>query len=251
MMSLTLTGEPQMNALMKSTLITFIITRETNMVKAVRYIRTSSASNLEGDSESRQMDAIAKYADSQGYEIVSGAWDQAVKGSDSIHEREGFAKLITYCIDNDVSVILCENASRFARDVIVQELGYRELKKLNLQLIPVDAPDYFTGDSPSLTLIRQVLGAVSEFEKSNLVSKLRGARNRVKERNGKCEGRKSLKELMGDTTFISMIKQVKLLRKHNKTYASIAGVLASKGYVQPQTGRPFNQSQIMRLIKRG
>jgi hypothetical protein len=30
MMSLTLTGEPQMNALTKSTLITFIITREAN-----------------------------------------------------------------------------------------------------------------------------------------------------------------------------------------------------------------------------
>jgi DNA invertase Pin-like site-specific DNA recombinase len=221
------------------------------MVKAVIYIRTSSATNLEGDSEDRQRDAVGRYAESQGYEIVSGAYDQSVKGSDSIHEREGFAKLIQYCLDNDVSVILCENASRFARDLVIQEMGYRELKKLNLQLIPVDAPDYFTGDSPSLTLIRQVLGAVSEFEKSNLVSKLRGARNRVKERNGKCEGRKSLKELMGDTTFISMIKQVKLLRKHNKTYASIAGVLASKGYVQPQTGRPFNQSQIMRLIKRG
>jgi DNA invertase Pin-like site-specific DNA recombinase len=221
------------------------------MVKAVIYIRTSSATNLEGDSEDRQRDAVGRYAESQGYEIVSGAYDQSVKGSDSIHEREGFAKLIQYCLDNDVSVILCENASRFARDLVIQEMGYRELKKLNLQLIPVDAPDYFTGDSPSLTMIRQILGAVSEFEKSNLVSKLRGARNRVKERNGKCEGRKSLKELMGDTTFISMIKQVKLLRKHNKTYASIAGVLASKGYVQPQTGRPFNQSQIMRLIKRG
>ena len=221
------------------------------MVKAVRYIRTSSASNLEGDSESRQMDAITKYADSQGYEIVSGAYDQAVKGSDSIHEREGFAKLIQYCVDNDVSVILCENASRFARDVIVQELGYRELKKLNLQLIHVDAPDYFTGDSPSLTMIRQILGAVSEFEKSNLVSKLRVARERMKVKNGKCEGRKSLRELMGETTFISMLRQVKSLRKHNKNYASIAGVLASKGYCQPQTGRPFNQSQIMRLIKKG
>ena len=221
------------------------------MVKAVMYLRTSSATNIEGDSEDRQKDAIARFADSQGYEIVSGAYDQAVKGSDSIHEREGFAQLIQYCVDNDVSVILCENASRFARDVIVQELGYRELKKLNLQLIPVDAPDYFTGDSPSLNMIRQILGAVSEFEKSNLVSKLRGARERVKAKNGKCEGRKNLKELMGDTTFISMIKQVKLLRKHNKTYASIAGVLASKGYVQPQTGRPFNQSQIMRLIKKG
>ena len=215
------------------------------------YLRTSSATNLDGDSEDRQKESIRKYADSQGIEIVQGAYDQAVKGSDSIHEREGFAQLIQYCIDNDVSIILCENASRFARDVIVQELGYRELKKLNLQLIPVDAPDYFTGDSPSLNMIRQILGAVSEFEKSNLVSKLRSARERAKARNGKCEGRKSLQELMGDSNYISMVKQVKSLRKHNKTYASIAGVLATKGYVQPQTGRPFNQSQIMRLIKRG
>ena len=221
------------------------------MMKAVMYLRTSSATNLDGDSEERQKESIRKYADSQGIEIVQGAYDQAVKGSDSIHEREGFAQLIQYCIDNDVSIILCENASRFARDVIVQELGYRELKKLNLQLIPVDAPDYFTGDSPSLNMIRQILGAVSEFEKSNLVSKLRSARERAKARNGKCEGRKSLQELMGDSNYISMVKQVKSLRKHNKTYASIAGVLATKGYVQPQTGRPFNQSQIMRLIKRG
>ena len=156
-------------------------------MKAVMYLRTSSATNLDGDSEERQKESIAKYADSQGMEIVSGGYDQAVKGSDSIHEREGFAQLIQYCLDNDVTTILCENASRFARDVIVQEMGYRELKKLKIQLIPVDAPDYFTGDSPSLTMIRQILGSVAEFEKSNLVSKLRGARDRAKAKNGKCE----------------------------------------------------------------
>ena len=114
----------------------------------------------------------------------------------------------------------------------------------------MDAPDYFTGDSPSLNMIRQILGAVSEFEKSNLVSKLRGARERMKAKTGKCEGRKNLKELMGNNTFINMVKIVKALRKHNKSYASIAGVLASKGYCQPQTGRPFNNSQIMRIIKK-
>ena len=219
------------------------------MIKAVMYLRTSSATNLDGDSEERQKESIAKYADSQGMEIVSGAYDQAVKGSDSIHEREGFSALIQYCLDNDVTTILCENASRFARDVIVQEMGYRELKKLKIQLIPVDAPDYFTGDSPSLTMIRQILGSVAEFEKSNLVSKLRGARERVKAKTGKCEGRKSLKEIMGDATFTSMVRQVKSLRKQNKSYASIAGVLASKGFVQPLTGRPFHKSQIMRLTQ--
>ena len=214
------------------------------------YLRTSSATNLGGDSEERQKDAIRKFADLQDMEIVSGAYDQAVKGSDSIHEREGFAQLIQYCLDNDVTTILCENASRFARDVIVQELGYRELKKLNLQLIPVDAPDYFTGDSPSLNMIRQILGAVSEFEKSNLVSKLRGARERIKLRDGKCEGRKNLEEILSKDAFATMMKIIKRLREQNKSYASIAGVLADKGYSQPSTGNPYNRSQIMRLIKK-
>jgi len=218
------------------------------MIKAVMYLRTSSATNLDGDSEERQKESIAKYADSQGMEIVSGAYDQAIKGSDSIHERKGFSALIQYCLDNDVTTILCENASRFARDVIVQELGYRELKKLNLQLIPVDAPDYFTGDSPSLTMIRQILGSVAEFEKSNLVSKLRGARDRIRAKR-KCEGRKSLKEIYGDLRFRTLQKKIIRLRKERKTYAKIAEVLASQGWVQPSTGQPFHRSQIVRLIK--
>ena len=219
------------------------------MRNVAMYLRTSSATNIDGDSQDRQVEAMETFAKANDMKIAVRVSDLAVKGSDSIYEREGFVKLIDYCVNNKVDTILCENASRFARDVIVQELGYRELKRLNLQLIPVDAPDYFTGDSPSLTMIRQILGSVAEFEKSNLVSKLRGARERVKAKTGKCEGRKSLKEIMGDATFTSMVRQVKSLRKQNKSYASIAGVLASKGFVQPLTGRPFHKSQIMRLTQ--
>ena len=218
------------------------------MKKAVMYLRTSSATNLDGDSEERQKEAIAKYAESQGMEIVSGAYDQAVKGSDSIHEREGFAQLIQYCLDNDVDTILCENASRFARDVIVQELGYRELKKLNLMLIPVDAPDYFTGDSPSLTMIRQILGSVAQFEKSNLVSKLRGARDRIRAKGKKCEGRKSLQEIYGIMRYRKLQKKVTKLSDQSLTYDRISQILSEQGWVQPSTGKPFHKSQIMRLI---
>lgn len=217
--------------------------------QAVYYIRTSSATNLEGDSEDRQKEAIFSYAEKNAYELVQGAYDQAVKGTDYIAEREGFSRLLEYCLEHDVNVILCENASRFARDVIVQELGYRELKKLELTLIPVDAPDYFTGDSPSLTMIRQILGAVSEFEKANLVSKLRGARERIKARKGKCEGRKSLKEIYGDLKYDRLVKSTKTLHNRgNLTYAKIAGILAEEGWVQPSTLQPFHKSQIMRLI---
>ena len=220
-------------------------------MKAVYYIRTSSATNLDGDSEERQKVAIYAYAEKNGYEIVQGAYDQAVKGSDFTGEREGYKSLLEYCLANDVQVILCENAIRFAREVIVQEFGYRELKKLNLTLIPVDAPDYFSGDSPSLTMIRQILGAVSEFEKSNLVSKLRGARERIKAEKGKCGGRKSLEEHYGSVRFGKLLRKTKKLSDTGLSLAKITGILAEQGWVQPTTLRPYNKSQVRRLLQRG
>ena len=220
-------------------------------MKAVYYIRTSSATNLEGDSEERQKVAIYDYAEKNGYEIVQGAYDQAVKGSDLTGEREGYKSLLEYCLANDVNVILCENASRFARDVVVQELGYQELKKLNLTLIPVDAPDYFTGDSPSLTMIRQILGAVSEFEKSNLVSKLRGARERIKAVKGKCGGRKSLEEHFGTFRFRRLVRRTRNLKRSGLSLSKIADGLWEEGWMQPTTLRPLNKSQVRRLIQLG
>ena len=220
------------------------------------YLRTSSATNIDGDSQDRQVDAILGYAKANGMEIaVKEALCLmgiiylvgAIKGSDSIHDRKGFAKLIQYCLDNNVDTILCENASRFARDVIVQELGYRELKALNLQLIPVDAPDYFTGDSPSLNMIRQILGAVSEFEKSNLVHKLRVSRERIKAKKGKCEGRKSLLEHYGKDKFNKLKKEVKKLRGNGLSFQKATIVLAEQGYLQPTTGKALHKSQLMRL----
>ena len=220
-------------------------------MKAVYYIRTSSATNLDGDSEERQKVAVYDYAEKNGYEIVQGAYDQAVKGSDFTGEREGYKSLLEYCLANDVQVILCENASRFARDVIVQELGYQELKELNLTLIPVDSPDYFTGDSPSLTMIRQILGAVSEFEKSNLVSKLKGARKRIKKKNGKCEGRKSLEEIYGKARYKKMLKLVSKLSKQGLSLAKVSKALAEKGWVQPSKLKPYHRIQIHKFKKLG
>jgi DNA invertase Pin-like site-specific DNA recombinase len=60
----------------------------------------------------------------------------------------------------------------------VQETGYAMLKERGIELIAADKPDAFLDDTPTAKLIRQVLGAVSEFEKAMVVSKLKGARER-------------------------------------------------------------------------
>jgi hypothetical protein len=53
------------------------------------------------------------------------------------------------------------------------------------------APTFFIEDTPTTVLVRQVLEAVSQFEKAMLVAKLRGARESEKAITGKCGGRKN------------------------------------------------------------
>src|SRR5262245_41686100 len=68
------------------------------------------------------------------------------------------------------------------------------LKALGLSIIPASAPDFFTEDTPTAVLVRQVLGAIAQFEKASAVAKLAAARKRKREREGRCEGRKPLKD---------------------------------------------------------
>ena len=62
--------------------------------------------------------------------------------------------------------VLVESPDRFARDLTVQLTGHAFLRKQGIALIPTTAPDYFTADTPTAVLVRQVLGAIAEFEKT-------------------------------------------------------------------------------------
>lgn len=59
-----------------------------------------------------------------------------------------------------------------------------------MTLIPATAPDFFIADTPTAVLVRQVLGAIAQFDKASTVAKLKAARERKRLASGKCEGRK-------------------------------------------------------------
>src|SRR5918993_1732342 len=133
-------------------------------IKALAYLRTSSAANTgaDKDSEKRQRAAIEAFAKSAGYEIVDSYYDEAVSGADHITARPGFAAMMERIASNGVRTILVETANRFARDLIVQETGFVMLKERGIELIAADSPTSFLDDTPTAKLIRQVLGAVAE-----------------------------------------------------------------------------------------
>jgi len=80
-------------------------------------------------------------------------------------------------------VVLAENASRFARDLAVQLSGHALLRARGIELVPVDAPTYFTDPLPIAKMVRQILGAVSQFEKAGLVGQAQAWPRRQKGRH--------------------------------------------------------------------
>jgi DNA invertase Pin-like site-specific DNA recombinase len=221
------------------------------LTPAVAYCRTSSAANVGPDKDSlaRQRGAVTAYAKAHGLEIVREFRDEAVSGADPIDRRPGFVEMLAYLHGDGARTILVENAGRFARDLAVQLTGHDLLKARGIELVPVDAPDHFADDTPTARMVRQILGAVAEFEKASLVLKLRGARDRRSAALGRrIEGRKGYR-----ATAPELVREAKrLARKNPKTgekrsLRRIAEELAGSGFLNGK-GRPFAAAQVARLV---
>ena len=215
-------------------------------VEAIGYMRTSSATNVgdDKDSERRQRAAIEGYAKRAGMVVVEWFYDGAVNGADPIESRPGFAAALTRIAGNGVRTIIVETANRFARDLMVQEVGYAMLRDLGITLVAADSPTAFLDDGPTSKLIRQILGAVAEFDKAMTVAKLKGARDRVRRRTGKCEGRKSHAERAPE--MVALAKTIKN-RGGRVSLRQVSAELAEQGYVTPR-GLPHSAGAVRSML---
>jgi len=218
----------------------------TNKIRAIAYLRTSSAANVgsDKDSDKRQRAAIAAFAKARGYQIVEEFYDAAVSGADPINERQGFKAMLDRIAGNGVKVILVESPDRFARDLAVQLAGHSYLKGLGVELVPTTAPDFFTEDTPTAVLVRQVLGAISQFEKASLVAKLRAARERKVAAGGRGTGRWRYDEARPEVVTLA-----RELHDQGMSYRKISAALAQRGYVTSK-GKPYVASAVQTMLMR-
>lgn len=106
-----------------------------------------------------------------------------------------------------------------------------DLQRKGFKLVSVTEPD-LCSEEPVRKLMRQMLGAFSEYEKAMIVSKLAGARQRVKAKEGRCEGRKPYGWFSGEKT---VLERMKKLREQGMAYDKIADALNREGR-KPRTG---------------
>jgi DNA invertase Pin-like site-specific DNA recombinase len=252
------------------------------MKKAVAYLRTSSATNVgqDKDSDKRQLAAIHAFAKANGYEVTKVFYDAAVSGADPVHERAGFAAMLAHLAQTpsggattgapahgdgqapatpptptvlipaappEKKYILVESPDRFARDLAVQLAGHDMLRAQGIDLIPASAPDFFLEDTPTAVLVRQVLGAIAQFEKASLVAKLAAARARKKAAGGRGDGRKPISETHPQATLLAKQLRRKKPKGGVMSLRDISAELAAQGHLN-ERGAPFNPRAVMAMI---
>jgi DNA invertase Pin-like site-specific DNA recombinase len=218
-------------------------------VQAVAYIRTSSASNVgaDKDSDKRQRHAIEAFAKRAGLALVGEFSDPGVSGADPIETRPGFSALLDHIEGNGVRTVIVEDASRFARELVTQELGIIALIKRGVRVLTAGGDDLTDSTDPSRKMMRQIAGSFAEYEKARLVAKLKAARERKRERTGKCEGRRSWAEINPE-----LVHQAKRLRRrspkgHQRSLRKVAAELAKLGFVN-ERGNVFSAASIRSLL---
>jgi DNA invertase Pin-like site-specific DNA recombinase len=173
-----------------------------------------------------------------GYEIVEIFYDAAVSGADPVGDRPGFAAMLERLLSNGARTKIVESPDRFARDLMVQLARHDMLKARGITLVAASAPTHFVEDTPTAVLVRQVLGAIAEFEKTTLVAKLAAARRRKRIATGqKVEGRKSLAETNPEAVALAS----RLARKRPKggklSLRAISAELAAQGFLNEGESR--------------
>jgi DNA invertase Pin-like site-specific DNA recombinase len=215
--------------------------------KAFSYLRVSGKGQVDGGGFPRQRDTINKYAKANRIEVVQEFLDQGTGTKDGF-DRDGLTGLMVALKANGVRLVLCENADRIARDLMVSEIIIAEFRKIGARLVAADSGQDLTVEDgePTRKLIRQILAAISEFDKTRIVQKLRAARLRKKQTEGRCEGRKPY----GDTPEEqATLERMTTLRADGQTFAQVADTLNSEA-IAPRMGAKWHTTSVRRILVR-
>jgi len=214
------------------------------MTKAFAYLRVSGKGQVEGDGFTRQVEAIRKFAASNDFKIAKVFKEEGVSGTTDWENRPAFSEMMAAMLANGTRTVLVERLDRCARDLMVQESIIADFRRKGLKIVSVNEPD-LCSDDPSRVLMRQMLGAFFQYEKTLLVAKLRGARQRIRARDGRCEGRKPYGTRSGEP---EVVERMKALRNQGLAFDKVAEAL-NKEHLMPRAGSRWYPTSVQRILK--
>lgn len=213
------------------------------MTAAYAYLRVSGRSQIDGDGFARQIAAVESYAAAHDIEVKHVFEERGVSGKTEWDDRPAWVDMIQRILANGVRTIIIERLDRLARELMVQEHIIADLRTRGIALISVAEPD-LDSDDPTRVLMRQIMGAIAQFEKQQIVAKLRGARQRMKAKSGRCEGIKPFGHYHGESETLAVMKSL----ADGRSLAAVARELNLRQLLT-RGGKPWHPHVVARILK--
>lgn len=226
-------------------------------MKLVGYLRVSTEAQLDGYGLEVQREAIERWAKANKHRVVKWCSDEGVSGTLDVTDRAGFGCVIDNLRDGTAQGFAVARLDRLARELFVQEAALGLVWKLGSKAFTVDGGEVLPDDpdDPARTLVRKVLGLVSEYERTMITKRLRDGRRAKKARGGYHSGappygwRTENAQLVRDDREQEGIALMHRLRKQGTSLRDIALDLEDSGFVTKRGESSWSPSAISRALE--
>jgi DNA invertase Pin-like site-specific DNA recombinase len=224
--------------------------------KAIGYLRVSSAKQAKEDRDGfpRQRAAIRSYCAGKRIELIEEHEDAGVSGTVPLEGRDGLSTALQRCGELGATVLVVERADRLGRDLIVSEMAVRAFAQAGVSIVTADTGQSLTDADadPSRKLVRQVLNAVAEYERSALVAKLRAARDRKRRNGGHAVGCYRFGEHPERPDEAETLTRIRELRRvpagrRRPSLVDVARILTTEGR-RSRSERPWTPAMVRDLV---
>jgi DNA invertase Pin-like site-specific DNA recombinase len=215
-------------------------------LQAFAYLRVSGKGQIDKDGFTRQEQTIRTFSKSR-FEIVQIFKDGGVSGTTDESNRPAFQEMMAEVLKNGVRTVIVEGLDRLARELRIQETMMIYLASKGVTMFSARTGENVTEammSDPMRKALVQMQGVFSELEKAMMVKKLRAARDRIRKKTGKCEGRKGYGE---SPECAEILNHIRAFSKIRRTSIWIAEWLNDNNF-KPLHNDKFN-SQIVRNVK--
>jgi DNA invertase Pin-like site-specific DNA recombinase len=203
-----------------------------------------------------QEQAIRAWAKANGHRITLWCRDEGVSGSNGLDTRVALPEVLRALKTGEAAGLVVYRLDRLARDLVLQEQLLDEIRRMGREVFTTSAGEAaFLEDDPSdpsRKLIRQILGAVAEWERAIIGLRMQAGRVSRRERGdyagygsppygwraergGRGEGVR-LVEVESEQVTLARIRE---LRAGGSSLRQIAEVLNREGNKTRRDGKPF------------
>lgn len=228
-------------------------------MRAVGYCRISTEAQAEGLGLDVQRETIEAWAAEAGAELVE-VFTDTTSGSNQLEYRTGLVGAIDAIRKGEAQALVVPRLDRLARDLVIQEQVLGEVWSLEASVVSCATGEGRIADDPddpSRRLIRQVLGAVSEYERAMIVARMRRGRMAKAARGGfatgappfgwESDGEGGLIESLPEQQVIARMRE---LRGQGRSFHAIADQLNEEHMPTKWSDGRWHAATVRRVLNR-